>query len=202
MFIPPRPHLCSKLLRLIILIGGIFISSPLLQADVVKAKAAMDLVYTFKGYILRFRPIDYVSPSGAVRIDALIGRRFGWFTAYLYGKINSNDQKYLGLRLDTTIDIQDRVKLNFQTRGFIGLNQNSPDHLYFITTLDCRLDPKGRFRLGLMEYGIKELGGSTVMYVGPAITVGPSQFWSFRLSYGDDLLNSNRLWYGKLTLYL
>ncbi len=202
MFAHPIPLIYNRLLRLTWLVVGIILWAYTVHADEVRTKAAVDLVYTLDGYILRIRPIDYVSPSGSMRIDALIGRKFGWFNAYLYGKINNNNQKYLGIRLDSTIDILERIRFSFQTRGFIGLNQNSPDHLYFITTIDYGLDQKGRFRLGLMEYGIKELGGSTVMYVGPALTMRPSQFWSFRLSYGDDLLNRSYLWYGKLTLYL
>jgi hypothetical protein len=159
MFENPMLSTWTKLLRLTWLVIGIFICVHTVLADEVRKKAAVDFVYTFDRYILRFRPIDYVSPPGSIRIDALIGRNFGWLNAYLYWKINNKNQNYWGLRLDSTFDIQERIRASFQTRGFIELNQDSPDHRYFIATINYRLDQKGRFRLGLMEYGIKEWGG-------------------------------------------
>lgn len=54
--------------------------------------AAVDLVYRTGRTIFRFRPLDYVTPPGLNRIDALVDRNFGAFNVYLYWKLNSQGQ--------------------------------------------------------------------------------------------------------------
>lgn len=174
-----------------------------LRPDELRTKAAVDLVFRTNRYIFRFRPVDYVTPPGVSRIDALVGRNFGALNVYLYGKINSRGQTYLGTRLDYTFTAVDRrMQANVQVRGFLGLNSDSAEHFYFITNIHYSMGENRVFRPGIMEYGIKAAGGDAVMYLGPALTVKPSSLWSLRLSYGYDVLDSGQLLYLKLYFYL
>ena len=168
-----------------------------------RSKAACDLVYRTGSYTFRFRPLDYTTPPGLNRIDALVGRNFGGLNVYLYWKLNSEGQNYLGARLDYSFAVLEKwLQTTFQARGFLGLNQNSQEHFYFITNILYALGASRIFRPGIMEYGIKAAGGDAVMFLGPALTVQPSPLWSARLSYGYDVLNSGRLLYLKLYFFL
>jgi len=121
----------------------------------------------------------------------------------LFGKLNSLGQAYLGTRLDYTFTAVDRrLQAAVQVRGFLGLNSDSVEHFYLITNILYSLGESRVFRPGIMEYGIKAAGGDAVMYLGPALTIKPSSLWSFRLSYGYDVLDSSRLLYLKLYFYL
>jgi hypothetical protein len=174
-----------------------------LRPDELRTKAAVDLVFRANRYIFRFRPVDHVTPPGLSRIDALAGRNFGALDVYLYGKLNSLGQAYLGTRLDYTFTASEkRLQAAVQVRGFLGLNRDSTDHFYLITHVNYALGEKRVFRPGIMEYGIKAAGGDAVMYLGPALTVKPSSLWSLRLSYGYDVLDSGQLLYLKLYFYL
>jgi len=194
-----RAHSCRGLLLLLCVLMFVGILLP----DELRNKAAVDLVYRTGHTIFRFRPLDWITPPGLARIDALVGRNFGAFNIYLYWKLNSQGQNYLGTRLDYTFTaLEQRLQTTFQARGFWGLNRGSEEHFYFITNIHYALGRDRVFRPGIMEYGIKVAGGNAVMYLGPALTVKPSSLWSVRLSYGFDVLNSSRLLYLKLYFYL
>ena len=173
------------------------------SAEVLKKKTAVDLVHTWGKNILRFRPLDYVTPPEQARIDILVGRTFGPVTGYLYFKGDSRKQRYLGARVEYTLEAwQKKVQATFQVRGFGGLNRESRKHVYVITQLNIRLDRQGRIRPGILEYGIKRQGSRAVMYVGPGLTVKPLESVRFRLSYGFDILGRGSLLYFKTTLNL
>jgi hypothetical protein len=173
------------------------------SAEALRKKTAVDLVYTWGKNILRFRPLDYVTPPEQTRMDILLGRNFGFLTGYLYLKCNSLNQRYLGTRLDYTLEAwKQRVQTTFQVRGFVGLNRDSQKHFYIITNLNFRLDGQGRIRPGILEYGIKRPNSRGVIYVGPALTVRPLEFLRLRLSYGFDILSRGRLLYFKSTINL
>jgi hypothetical protein len=132
-----------------------------LLPDELRKKAAIDIVYRTDRYIFRFRPVDYVTPPGVARIDALIGRNFGALNVYLYWKLNSLKHHYLGARLDYTFTAwEKRLQTSFQVRGFLGLNRESEEHFYFITNIHYAVDENRIFRPGILEYGIKAAGCS------------------------------------------
>lgn len=172
------------------------------SAEDLKTKTAVELAHTWGRYSLRFRPLDYVTPPTQTRMDILLGRRFGPLTGYLYLKGDSRNQRFLGTRLDYTLDACERLRSTFQVRGFVGLNRLSRKHFYVITNLDYRIDGKGRIRPGILEYGIKRQGSRGVIYLGPGLTLRPLDFLSLRLSYGFDILGKGRLLYLKSTLNL
>jgi hypothetical protein len=178
-------------------------TQPVLCAEGTVFKTAADFIYQKHRTLIIFRPIDYVSSPETARVEALLGRDFGDLNAYLYWKLNSRGRHFLGVRLDYALHAWERrLRAAFQLRGFLGLNPESRDHVYVVTHLTWRLDQSGIWRPGLLEYGIKELGGDAVLYLGPSFSVNPSALWSLRLSYGRDLLNSGKLLYLKLYFYL
>ena len=185
------------MLGLLVLAGSLFPEDH-------REKVAVDLVYRTGRTTFRFRPLDYTTPPGLNRIDVLAGRNLGGgFNVYLYWKLNSEGQNYLGTRMDTTFSLLERrLQTTFQARGFWGLNRSSQNHFYFITNITYALGASRVFRPGFMEYGIKASGGDALMFLGPALTVKPSPLWSVRLSYGYDVLNTGRLLYLKLYFFL
>jgi hypothetical protein len=199
---PPSAHLirvCNGLLLLLVVSS----LNARAQAEDLRTKTAVDLVHTWGSTILRVRPWDRVTPPTQTRMDVLVGRDFGSLTGYLYFKGNSRNQRFLGTRLDYTLETRgQRMRTTFQVRGFVGLNRESRKHLYVITNLNVRLDRNGRIRPGILEYGIKRQGTRGVIYVGPGLTLRPLDFLSLRLSYGFDILGRSRLLYIKSTLNL
>lgn len=164
---------------------------------------AVELVYNWKDYIFRARPLDYLDPPALKRVDVLLGRRFGNFSAYLYWKYNSEDEHFLGTRMDYVArGLNDRLRAVFQVRGFWGLNERSREHVYFINLWDYQIDQAGVWRPGLLGYGVKRIHGDAVFFLGPVITTRLTEFLSFRISYGLDLLNSGSLLYLKCSVYL
>jgi hypothetical protein len=173
------------------------------QAETFRKKLAGEIVYTWKDYIFRVRPLDYLEPPSLQRVDLLLGRRFGDLSAYLYWKYNSDREHFLGTRLDYQARaFEERVRAIFQVRGFVGLNSRSPEHFYFITQWDYQVDSAGVWRPGLLGYGVKRIKGDAVFFMGPALSTRVTKFLSFRLSYGWDLLNSDRLLYLKFYVFL
>lgn len=193
------PH---KRTCVLILIGIAFLSG-VLDAQDLRKKMAVELVYNWKDYIFRARPLDYLDPPALKRVDVLLGRRFGNFSAYLYWKYNSEDEHFLGTRMDYVArGLNDRLRAVFQVRGFWGLNERSREHVYFINLWDYQIDQAGVWRPGLLGYGVKRIHGDAVFFLGPVITTRLTEFLSFRISYGLDLLNSGSLLYLKCSVYL
>lgn len=174
-----------------------------LRADAFNKKIAVEVIYNWKDYSFRMRPVDYVSPSGRKRVDLLFGRRFGDFSAYLYWKYNSDDEHFLGTRLDYTAKaLEDRMRAIFQFRAFVGLNSRSEEHFYFITQWDYQVDQAGTWRPGLMGYGVKSVNGDGFFFLGPALTTKVTKFMSLRLAYGLDLFSRDSLLYLKCYIFL
>jgi hypothetical protein len=186
----------------LVLIGIVFFSG-IVHAEGLRKKFAVEAIYNWNDYILRIRPIDYLDPPALKRVDLLLGRRLGDFSAYLYWKSNSEDEHFLGTRLDYIArGLDDRLRAIFQVRGFLGLNDRSPEHFYFITQWDYQVDRAGNWRPGLLGYGVKKVHGDAVFFLGPAVTTRVTDFLSFRLSYGFDLLDSSTLLYLKCYMHL
>jgi len=174
-----------------------------LHADELRSKIAVEVIYNWKNYSFRARPLDYVNPPGRNRVDLLFGRRFGDFSAYLYWKYNSEDEHFMGTRLDYTARaLEERLRAIFQFRAFVGLNSRSEEHFYFITQWDYQVDNAGTWRPGFLGYGVKSVNGDALFFLGPALTTKVTKFMSFRLSYGFDLLNSDTLLYFKCYLFI
>lgn len=174
-----------------------------LHADELRSKIAVEVIYNWKNYSFRVRPLDYVNPPGRNRVDLLFGRRFGDFSAYLYWKYNSEDEHFMGARLDYTARaLEERLRAIFQFRAFVGLNSRSEEHFYFITQWDYQVDNAGTWRPGVLGYGVRSVNGDALFFLGPALTTKVTKFMSFRLSYGFDLLSSDTLLYFKCYLFI
>ena len=164
---------------------------------------ALEFIYNWNNTLIRIRPLDYLHPSDLTRVDLLLGRRFGDFSAYIYWKYNSQHEHFLGTRFDYQAKaLENRLRAIFQVRGFVGLNKRSQEHFYLITQWDYQVDKAGIWRPGLMGYGVKEMRGDAVFFLGPAVTTKVTNSLSFRLSYGLDLLSSDSLFYLKCYIFL
>jgi hypothetical protein len=174
-----------------------------LAAGEIQSKAAIEVAHESRGWLLRIRPYDYSSPSGNRRIDLLLGRRWGAWNAYLYGKADNRERFWLGIRLDTHLMRgKGRMALPIQFRAFLGLNRQSAAHIYLISNPNFRLGPGNALRPGLLVFGKKENGNDPVLYLGPAVTFRLARFLGARLSYGPNLLGEGGLLYLKMSLSL
>lgn len=174
-----------------------------LGAGEIQHKAAMEVAHESRGWLLRIRPFDYSSPTGNRRIDLLLGRRWGAWNAYLYGKADNRERFWLGTRLDTNLmQGKSRLAVPIQFRVFLGLNHRSAAHFYLISNPNFRLGAGETLRPGLLAFGKKEKGSDPVLYFGPALTFRLNRFLGARLSYGPNLLGGGALLYLKMNISL
>ena len=164
-----------------------------------KRKTAIEMTYTRANTIIKFRPYDYVLPSKKRRVDILLGRKFGNFSAYGYWKLDNRKRSWLGVRLEYNIKIPNsRVNPKLNVRFFQPLNKNSEYHYYFLPTILYSLDKAGGAQAGLMGYGKKVIGKEGVFYMGPTLIVRLSKYFRARVSFGQNLLGPDNLLYMKL----
>jgi len=161
-------------------------------------KAAVDFQFNLGRMIFRFRPLDYVWPSGTRRTDFLLGRRFGPFTAFAYWKNDSQKRSWLGGRLDCDIRaFHQRLSAKVQVRFFQGLNHRAKQHYYFVPAVFYQLGRQSRIRAGFLGYGKKNKGERISFFFGPAAVVMLTRFLQTRVSWGWDLLGKGTLFYVK-----
>jgi len=159
------------------------------------------MTYTRANIIIKFRPYDYVLPSKTQRMDILLGKKFGNFSAYGYWKFDNRERSWLGIRLEYNIKIPNsRLSPKLNVRFFQPLNKNSEYHYYFLPTILYSLDKAGGAQAGLMGYGKKVIGKEGKFYIGPSLIIRLSKYFRTRVSFGRNLLGSDNLFYMKLYL--
>ncbi len=148
-----------------------------------------ELSYTKGNDVIKFRPFIHTAPSGTQRTDLMLGRKFGNFTHYFYFKSDNKDRSWMGIRTDYQIKaLDDKLTINNQLRYFLGLNDLSANHFYFIPTIDYKLNDK--FKVGFLGYAKKDDGKKPFFYIGPSLTVNLTKNLSTLLSYDTDVLRN------------
>ena len=150
-----------------------------------------ELSYTKGNDTVKFRPFIHTAPSGTQRTDLMLGRKFGNFTPYFYFKSDNKDRSWAGIRIDYQIKaLDDKLTINNQLRYFLGLNDLSANHFYFIPTIDYKLNDK--FKVGFLGYAKKDEGKKPFFYVGPSLKVNLTKNLSALLSYDIDILRNQK----------
>ncbi|GEM_PF-5920025 len=180
-----------------ILIGASSLVSPM-QAEEKPLTTMMntEITYTEGNSILRIRPYVYTAPSENQRMELMLGRKFGDFSAYAYFKADNQDNSLAGTRFDYGKNFLDgKLNANFQIRLFSGLTEGTKDELYVIPTADYKINDK--LKVGVLGYAVMRETKDPVFYLGPSATIQLADNLSFMASYDWDLLGN----YGDL-LYL
>jgi len=194
----PYLRLASLSLFLILLFPSLSLSA---FGNTMKEKNVLELTYSSRNMILKFRPADFTLPGETYRIDLLVGRNFSTWTAYIYMKGDNHHGRWLGARLDAPLPLAfPSFKAKLQLRYFQGLNPSSVDHYYVIPTMYYSLGRKRPVQAGLIGFGKKNLGGNATFYLGPAVAVPITHSLKARLSYGENLLGKGALLYLKVDI--
>jgi hypothetical protein len=166
-------------------------------------KIAGEIIFQRKGFIFRFRPVDYTWPSSLWKYDLLIGHRFGRFVGYGYFKAEGIHRRWLGLRLGLNTKIMaNRVRAIAQIRLFYGLNSSSPHHYYLIPALFYLCGPQKDIEVGFLGYE-KQLQGHLATFIfGPAVILPLLPHIKSRFYWGSNLFGEGQLIYIKFYFYL
>ncbi|OGJ21605.1 hypothetical protein A3K73_02930 [Candidatus Pacearchaeota archaeon RBG_13_36_9] len=147
-----------------------------------------EVSYTQSDNIFKFRPFIFTSPDNQ-RTDLMLGRKFGDFTAYGYWMSDNKDRSWIGARTDFNINsLKGRVNTNLQFRSFLGLNEKSDNCVYFIPSVDYKLDDT--FKVGILGYAKKSEGQGPFFYLGPSVGVNLTDKLSTSISYDKDILKN------------
>ena len=148
-----------------------------------------EISYTEGNSILRIRPYVYTAPSENQRMELMMGRKFGDFSAYAYFKADNSDNSWAGTRMDYGKTFLDgKLNANLQVRLFSGLTEGTKDELYIIPTADYKINDK--LKVGVLGYAVKKETKDPFFYLGPSVTVQLADNLSFMASYDKDLLGN------------
>lgn len=168
-------------------------------AGTVKAKTknetinlfSTEVTYTKDNDIFKLRPFIYTSPDNQ-RTDLMLGRKFDNFTLYGYWMADNKSRDWAGVRTDYNIkSLEGKLNTNLQFRFFLGLNEESANCIYFIPSVDYKLN--NTFKVGILGYAKKSEGQDPFFYLGPSIDISLTEHISTLISYDKDLLGEGRL---------
>jgi len=191
-------HRGSKIILLFLLFAGLSFPA---QGNTTIEKNVLELTYSSRTAIVKFRPVDFTLPGETYRVDLLVGRKFSSLTGYIYLKGDNHHGRWLGARLDAPVPFASpALKANLQLRYFQGMNPSSVNHCYVIPSVYYSIGGKHPVQVGFFGLGKKNLRGSATFYAGPAIVIPITSAIRIRLSYGKNVLDKGALLYLKLNI--
>jgi len=148
-----------------------------------------EITYTEGNSILKIRPYVYTAPSENQRMELMMGRKFGDFSAYAYFKADNSDNSWAGTRMDYGKTFLDgKLNASLQVRLFSGLTEGTKDELYVIPCADYTVNDS--LKVGVLGYAVMRETKDPVFYLGPSATFQLADNLSFFVSYDKDLLGN------------